>query len=73
MDKEVINFIKKYTDEDYYNTDKLIEYLELHSMVGIEVFEYVNGNSVKGNYLEYCDGYEPIEIDKFIRRQEEIY
>lgn len=33
-------FIKKYVDETYFDTEKLIGYLNIHDFVGPEIFEY---------------------------------
>jgi hypothetical protein len=36
-----IEIIRKYVPEEFFSQEKLIKYLSLHEMVGVEVFEYV--------------------------------
>ena len=40
------SFIKEYVDSKYYDIGKLLSYLEMHQMVGNEIFSYV----YKGNW-----------------------
>ena len=41
LNQEQIDFIRRYVPEEFFEVDRLIDYLELHEMVGVEVFEYV--------------------------------
>jgi hypothetical protein len=76
MKTEQIESIRRYVSEDFFDVEKLIKYLDMHSVVGNEVFAYVDKKAcVKKNRIEgYCDclddenGYVPITVDKFIRR-----
>lgn len=68
MEEKDIIFIRKYTNEKYHDIDKLIQYLDLHNMIGVEVFDYVYKKQGKGESLAFSWGYEPIEANKFIRR-----
>lgn len=63
-------FIKQYVDTRYFDIDKIIAYLNIHDVVGAEIFELVlkkdinkNIRMLRGNY-----GYEPISRELFIRR-----
>lgn len=80
INKEQIEIIRKYVPEKYFDQDKLIKYLTIHDMVGVEVFEYV----AKKIYTElkdfqtvlpvmFCDRalndeFEPQTVDVFVRR-----
>ena len=37
---EIKKVIDQYVDEKYFNKDKLLKYLDMHQMVGNEIFEY---------------------------------
>ena len=37
---EIKKVIDQYVDEKYFDKDKLLKYLEMHQMVGNEIFEY---------------------------------
>lgn len=41
LTEEQIGVIRKYVPEKYFDVERLIDYLSLHEMVGIEVFEFV--------------------------------
>ena len=41
LNQEQIDFIRRYVPEEFFEVDRLIDYLALHEMVGVEVFEYV--------------------------------
>jgi len=38
--KSDIEFINQYLDEKYFDKEKLIKYLDMHSIVGNEIFSY---------------------------------
>ena len=40
LNEEQIEIIRKYVPEKVFHQEKLIRYLSLHDMVGVEVFEY---------------------------------
>lgn len=78
--EEQIEVIRTYVPEKYFNQDKLIKYLSLHDMVGVEVFEYV-ANRVYTELRDYetalpvmfqgrakNDEFEPQDVDTFVRR-----
>lgn len=67
--------INKYVDEQFYDREKLIKYLSVHTQVGNEVFDYVdrknrnlNRKEAHSPYLDDEEGYEPVPVDTFIRR-----
>lgn len=54
-----MNTIKEYVDEKYFDKEKLIKYLNMHSIVGNEIFSYCdkgnessNGKSFHSNWLD---------------------
>ncbi len=80
---EQVSLIKKYVPEKYFYVDRLINYLNLHDTVGIEVFEYVAKRVHKSpdpNFetilpvtfhpegMDREDNYRPEPRDTFIRR-----
>ena len=68
-----MNIIKQYVDEKYFDREKLIKYLNMHSIVGNEIFSYCdkgnesNGKFFHSNWLEKY-GYNPLPVTDFIRR-----
>lgn len=67
--------INKYVNEEYYDKEKLIKYLNVHDIVGNEVFDYVDRKNRKLNrkeahsqWLDDEDGYIPVHVDIFVRR-----
>lgn len=48
-----IEVIRKYVPEKYFYQDRLIKYLSMHDMVGIEVFEYVAKKIYDGHAHHY--------------------
>lgn len=75
MEKQIA-FIEKYVDARFFDREKLMKYLNMHTTVGNEIFAYVDKkNCLKKNRKEgYCqwlddeEGYEPLDIETFIRR-----
>lgn len=74
-----IEVIRKYVPEKYFDQEKLIRYLSLHNMVGVEVFMFV----AKEPYDDALKGYETVlpvmfkeswaphdEDEDFYRKQE---
>lgn len=69
-------FIKKYVNEAYFDVEKLLKYLNMHNIVGNEVFSYVDKKAcIKRNrregYSQWLDdeeGYVPLDLNSFIRR-----
>lgn len=51
-----IEIIRKYVPEKYFNQNKLIKYLSLHNMVGVEVFAY----TAKDYYKDGLRGCETV-------------
>ena len=80
---EQVSFIKKYVPEKYFYADRLINYLNLHETVGVEVFEHVAKRVHKSSDSHFEtilpvtfhpeevgreDNYRPEPKDTFIRR-----
>jgi len=69
-----MNTIKQYVDEKYFDREKLIKYLNMHSVVGNEIFSYCdkgnesNGKFFHSNWLDEEYGYSPLPVADFIRR-----
>lgn len=42
MDNQMMNIIDKYVNEDYFDKQRLLKYLNTHDTVGNEIFSYVN-------------------------------
>ena len=52
------SFIKQYVDSKYYDIEKLLSYLEMHQMVGNEIFTYVYKlGSKRGKGVLFLLGY----------------
>ena len=70
-DKE---FVLKYVDDKYYDTERLIKYLTMHDTVGNEVFQYCDrrvpdkSKATYSQWLDDEDGYCPLPVADFIRR-----
>lgn len=67
--------INTYVNDEYYDTEKLIKYLNLHRVVGNEIFDYVDRKNRNFNRKEAHDlslddeeGYIPVDIETFVRR-----
>ncbi len=68
-----MNIIKNYVDEQYFDREKLVKYLNMHSIVGNEIFSYCDkGKGREGsshsNWLDDEYGYSPLPVSDFIRR-----
>ena len=70
-----ITTIKTYVNDEYFDTEKLIKYLNLHDVVGNEIFDYVDRKNRNLNRKEAHDsslddenGYIPVDVDTFVRR-----
>ena len=69
-----IDFIRQYIDQRYFDSDKLIKYLDIHDIVGNEVFSYCDksaGRDGAASYASWLDdeyGYRPLSVESFIRR-----
>ena len=80
LTKEQIKFIKENVSDRVFYQDRLIDYLNLHDMVGIEVFEFVDRKIFKTSsgkegvvpMVLSADsnghGYQPIPVDVFLHR-----
>lgn len=72
--KSDLDIIEQYVDEKYFDKDKLISYLNMHAIVGNEIFLYCdkrvgrNGSTSYPNWLDDKYGYMPLPITDFIRR-----
>jgi len=66
--------IDQYVDEDYYDKEKLIKYLNMHDVVGNEVFQYCDKHKVGAEQSTYSNwlnneyGYRPLSISTFVKR-----
>ena len=69
-----LSVIAHYVDENLFNRDKLINYLNLHSVVGNEIFSYSDnraGRDKSVSYTTWLDnhlGYVPLSVESFVRR-----
>jgi len=69
-----MNTIEQYVDEKYFDREKLIKYLNMHSTVGNEIFSYCDkgkgreGATSYANWLDNEYGYSPLPVADFIRR-----
>ena len=74
LTKEQKKVIREYVDPDYYDTDKLTRYLEMHDIVGNEIFQYCDRHKDDGDcptYSRWLDdekGYQPLPVDQFVHR-----
>ncbi|WP_196600999.1 helix-turn-helix domain-containing protein [Pectinatus frisingensis] len=72
--KTDMSIIEQYVDERYFDRDKLIKYLNMHSIVGNEIFSYCDkrvGRDGSASYSTWLDdkyGYDPLPVEDFIRR-----
>ena len=78
--EDQITVIREFVSETYFDQEKLIKYLTIHDMVGIEVFKYVAKDVYPNNPADktalsvaFIDGncascFEPMSVDVFIRR-----
>ncbi|MBQ8546268.1 MAG: helix-turn-helix transcriptional regulator [Clostridia bacterium] len=65
-----VNFIKQYVTEEYYDTEKLLSYLNIHNVVGNEIFDLVIRKNTNRNVkcIEYEYGFSPVPVDVFVKR-----
>ena len=72
LTKKELGLIEQYVDEEFYDKEKLIKYLNIHDVVGNEVFSYCdrqkNGNSTYSSWLDYEKGYDPLPVSTFVNR-----
>ena len=74
LTKSELNTIEKYVDERYFDKEKLIKYLNMHSTVGNEIFSYCDkrqgreGAASYANWLDEEYGYRPLLVGDFVRR-----
>lgn len=72
LTKKELGIIEQYVDEEFYDKEKLIKYLNIHDVVGNEVFSYCdrqkNGNSTYSSWLDYEKGYDPLPVSTFVNR-----
>lgn len=64
--------IDQYVNEKYYDKSKLIKYLNMHEIVGNEIFSYcdkkIYSSPTYSNWLDSEEGYKPVSKDIFIKR-----
>ena len=75
LTKLQLEIIDKYVKEDFYDKEKLTRYLNMHEMVGNEIFDYVDRKNrnlyrkeAHSNILDGEIGYEPVNTETFVRR-----
>ncbi len=72
ISNEQKDFIYEYVDEKYYDTDKLIKYLELHDVVGNEIFllcdKKIDDHPTYSCLLDSDSFYSPLSVECFIKR-----
>lgn len=75
LDTELMKIIDKYIDERYYDKDKLVKYLDMHDIVGNEIFQYCDKKKIpyqegSRSYSSYLDqgGFVPVDVNTFVRR-----
>ncbi len=76
MNKSKIKkIVDEYVNEKYFDKDKLLKYLDMHQMVGNEIFEYCdkghkqkNGRAYYSRWLDSELGYSPLYKDSFVQR-----
>lgn len=75
LTREQMILIDTYVQDEYYDKEKLIKYLNMHSIVGNEVFDYVdrknrelNRKEAHSMWLDDEEGYQPIDVDIFVKR-----
>ena len=79
LNEDQVKVIRDFVPETYFDQNRLIKYLNIHEMVGIEVFEYVakkvysnstNQTAVPVTLIDGFPGtnYDPEPVDVFVRR-----
>lgn len=69
-----LKVIEQYIDKEFYDTEKLIKYLNMHDIVGNEIFSYcdrktdANGRNTYTNWLDDEYGYTPLPVKEFVHR-----
>lgn len=72
--KEEKQFVLKYVNASYYDQNKLLKYLDIHDVVGNEIFAYCDkrtyceGQSTYSNWLDDEHGYIPLSVSDFVKR-----
>jgi DNA-binding XRE family transcriptional regulator len=72
--KAELDLIRQYVDDKYFDREKLIKYLNMHSVVGNEIFSYCDkragrdGSASYSNWLEDEYGFKPLPVVDFVRR-----
>lgn len=67
IDGKQEKFIRENVPEKYFYVEKLLKYLNVHDVVGGEVFEIVKKSGSVRTLSDEC-GYEPVKTDVFVRR-----
>ena len=63
------NFIRKFIKKDTFNVEKIVSYLNLHDIVGEEIFEIAQKeDNYYGRLVTRGYGYYPIDTEIFVRR-----
>lgn len=79
LNEDQVKVIREFVPEAYFDQERLIKYLNIHDMVGIEVFEYVakevypksqNKTAVPVTFVDGHLGtnFDPEPLETFIRR-----
>ena len=79
LNEDQVKVIREFVPETYFDQERLIKYLNIHSMVGIEVFEYVaievysqsgRKTALSAGFIDGFRGtkYDPEPVEVFVRR-----
>ena len=71
MTANQLQIIEKYVNSNYFDKDRLLKYIETHTVAGNEVFSYIKKKCNDERWyvwLETERGYKPVNMDKFIKR-----
>lgn len=69
INEEQENYVKQFISQNDFNVQKIISYLNLHDIVGAEIFQIAEKDeNLRGNMLSEGYGYTPVKTEVFIRR-----
>ena len=79
LNEDQVKVIREFVPETYFDQERLIKYLNIHTMVGIEVFDYVakevfpHSSQKTAVPVPFIDGYpgtnfDPESVEVFVRR-----
>lgn len=72
LTKKELAIIEEYVDLKFYDKERLVKYLNIHDVVGNEVFSYcdrrIDGKRTYSSWLDEEEGYCPLMVSNFIKR-----